>query len=107
MKKIFILILFCFILSVFFSQCHTSTRGEQLAKQHCQSCHMLPEPTMLDKQTWVNYVLPKMGTLLGFTHFDGGGYVEGGRVETMPLTDWEQIVRFYLENAPDTLTIPE
>src|SRR6476620_3017654 len=49
-----------------------------------------------------------MGSLLGFTHFAGGGYAESGKgVEVMSLTDWQQIVLYYLRTAPDSLTLPE
>ena len=77
--------------------------GYTLAKTHCQSCHLLPDPGLLDKKTWFNHVLPKMGGLLGFTRFDNGTYFESGRLETMPLSDWNKIVRYYVENAPDSL----
>ncbi|MFL5773776.1 MAG: FG-GAP repeat domain-containing protein [Flavisolibacter sp.] len=108
MKKLYFFFLIVIFIYVYFSGCETSSRGEQLAKQHCRSCHMLPDPSLLDKTTWVNYVLPKMGGLLGFVHFAGGGYAESGKgADVMPLTDWQEIVAYYLKNAPDTLALPE
>src|SRR3954470_24177311 len=108
MKKVIIFFMLIFLFCLYFSGCHSISRGEQLAKQHCQSCHMLPDPSLLDKNTWVSYVLPKMGGLLGFVHFAGGGYSESGKgADVMPLTDWQEIVAYYLKNAPDTLALPE
>ncbi|NJL75451.1 MAG: cytochrome c [Saprospiraceae bacterium] len=39
--------------------------GEQLAKVHCASCHQYPTPEFLDKKTWKNYILPRMGYMMG------------------------------------------
>ncbi|MDX2045418.1 MAG: hypothetical protein SFU87_01445 [Chitinophagaceae bacterium] len=44
-------------------------KGEKLAKQYCQNYHMLPDPSLLDAQTWTEGVLPVMGPFLGvFAH---------------------------------------
>ena len=78
--------------------------GLALAKKHCQSCHRFPEPGLLDKKTWFNHVLPKMGGLLGFSRFDNNAYFESGRMpDSMPLVDWNKIVSYYVENAADSL----
>jgi hypothetical protein len=79
--------------------------GHDLAKSYCKTCHRFPEPGLLDKKTWANYVLPKMGHFMGFGHFELGSYFEEGKIpEAMPLSDWNKIVNFYLMNAPDSLT---
>src|SRR5215475_15632869 len=41
------------------------TAGEKLARQVCATCHLFPEPQVLDKKTWQEQVLPCMETLLG------------------------------------------
>lgn len=104
MKKIVALLALLTAGAFYWSGCvEEGGEGYILAKAHCQSCHLLPAPGLLDKKTWFNHVLPKMGSLLGFTRFDNGAYFESGRQETMPLSDWNKIVSYYVENAPDSL----
>ena len=100
-------ILFCLLQ---FIGCQDSTKqrivkeGRQLAAQHCQSCHQLPSPYLLNKTTWANFVLPKMGNLLGFRRFESGGYYETGIAhEVLTLDQWNKIVAYYLNEAPDSL----
>lgn len=40
-------------------------KGEALSKKHCQSCHLLPDPSLLDAKSWEKGVLPQMGPRLG------------------------------------------
>src|SRR5262245_9083823 len=43
--------------------------GRVLAERYCQSCHLLPDPSMLDGKTWEDGVMPAMGPFLGiFQH---------------------------------------
>src|SRR5947208_11683008 len=42
-------------------------RGEQLARQYCQNCHLFPEPDLLDKATWEKGALPLMSKWLGIS----------------------------------------
>jgi hypothetical protein len=78
--------------------------GEALAKQYCQSCHKLPDAGMLDRKTWINFVLPKMGSFLGFGRFDNGNYYETGKIQSpMSIEDWNRIVRYYALQSPDSL----
>lgn len=104
MKKIAALLALLTAGAFYWSGCtEDGDEGHALSKKHCQSCHLLPNPGLLDKKTWFNHVLPKMGGLLGFSRFDNGAYFESGRQETMPLSDWNTIVSYYVENAPDSL----
>src|SRR3954454_20275531 len=45
-------------------------RGEILAKSFCQSCHLFPEPALLDATTWEKGVLPHMGPRLGIFEYN-------------------------------------
>ena len=45
-------------------------KGKALAAAHCQSCHLLPDPAMLDAKTWQTGVLPAMGPRLGHGEAD-------------------------------------
>src|SRR3954462_3588527 len=39
--------------------------GETLARIYCASCHLFPEPDLLDKKTWNEQALPRMSIRLG------------------------------------------
>lgn len=90
--------------------------GEALAKKYCGSCHRYPEPDLLDESSWRDHVLPPMGYMMGI-------YPEGERPDSLfepgrageivreagvypedpqlSGAEWDRIVRFYTENAPD------
>jgi hypothetical protein len=92
-----------------------SLSGKQLAMQYCQRCHLFPDPSLLDKKTWTESVLPNMGQRLGL-RFPGrelyinmepadkeiiiklGTYPETAQIS---VQEWEKIVRYYEETAPD------
>lgn len=127
-------ILFIFTSIFFFIQCSedktTSTAkvaksetGEELSKIYCTSCHLYPEPSLLDQETWANYVLIRMGTFLGI-YQDGDKYVDkmpskwlepgkgGYRVKqakvypdqpALSVEQWQKIAKFYLENSPASI----
>lgn len=44
----------------------TSLSGGELYAVYCGSCHQLAGPTDLDKATWSDYILPRMGWRLGY-----------------------------------------
>src|SRR5947208_10317577 len=84
-------------------------RGEQLARQYCQSCHLFPEPDLLDKATWEKGALPWMSKWLGISKMNldlrpGRKYVQAAGVfpimPVLPREDWEAICKFYIESAP-------
>jgi len=94
-----------------------SKTGEELAKIYCINCHIYPEPDFLPKDTWENYMLPRMGYVLGIYPSDsvrndliekgaGGQIVEAANIfPKEPLIDeaaWEKIQAFYLAEAPET-----
>jgi len=97
--------------------------GEELAKAFCTSCHLYPAPDLLDKKTWANAVLIRMGAFLGI-YQNGNQYVDkvpaqwiepgvgGQRVmaaniypnqPVITVEEWKKIAKFYIDNAPATL----
>jgi hypothetical protein len=40
------------------------SEGERLARIHCATCHIFPEPDILPKRSW-RYLLPYMGFRMG------------------------------------------
>src|SRR6266480_5337079 len=84
-------------------------RGATLAHLVCQSCHLFPEPNLLDKATWEREALPFMSKWLGISKMNldlrpGRKYVEAAGVfPTMPILaerDWQAICKYYIEAAP-------
>lgn len=99
---------------VFFIQClgpekrefadEASAQGYQLAKQYCQSCHLLPHAEELDKATWGNFVLPKMGLLLGYHSMGMNRYITKADKPVVTMDEWEKIRHHFITEAPATLT---
>jgi hypothetical protein len=100
----------------------TNFTGNQLAEIHCSSCHLFVEPDLLPKSSWKNDVLPAMGHRLGIykgnvrpdSLFDNGRSGEVVKKANIfpeqPLLareDWDKIVDYYLDNAPDTILPPK
>ena len=82
--------------------------GERLARAYCSACHAFPEPQLLAKETWRTGVLPQMAPRLGAgtrSLFDEASRNPHMLVlrDTVSEEDWELIVGYYLEAAPDTL----
>lgn len=93
------------------SQSDLDLSGEQLAKGYCASCHVMPEPEVLDKATWEK-VLPdmrkRMGLYLeedfGTTLPEDEGVPEGiySKIPFITREKWDKLQAYYLENAPDS-----
>lgn len=95
---------------VFLASCNRPHRseGEKLARKYCAACHAFPEPQLLDKKTWQAGVLPQMAPRLGVS--TNSLFDEAFRnpymvvlTKTVSEEDWEKIVGYYLERAPDRL----
>ena len=78
--------------------------GKALAKQYCSNCHEQPEPSLIDKASWANGVLPAMGKNLGIKRFMGGYFTDKNSV--LDINNWQKIVSYYTSTAPDKLIIP-
>jgi hypothetical protein len=85
------------------------TADREVAEKHCQSCHQLPTPDLVDKTIWTSYVFPKMGPLLGINSFEGKQYKqEKGLLNSylfpeQPMLseqEWKAIIRYYTTLAP-------
>src|SRR2546430_11916748 len=85
--------------------------GATLAHMVCQSCHLFPEPNLLDKTTWEREALPFMSKWLGISKMNldlrpGRKYVEAAGVfPGLPILaqrDWQAICKYYIDAAPAT-----
>lgn len=93
----------------------SAERGEKLAKTHCASCHQFPDPSILPKSVWEQKLLPEMKKRMGLgdmdemlkkisyqdlTYFSDKGIYPMN--PTVSEKDWQKIVDYYLENAPES-----
>ena len=87
--------------------------GKRLSSLYCQSCHLLPEPSLLDSKTWEKGVLPQMAPRLGIFEFNYQRYpyVNDGVLKdyypTKPVItneQWQNIINYYIASAPDSLS---
>src|ERR1051326_8144925 len=85
-------------------------RGHRLAQVYCQSCHLFPEPALLDKATWENGALPEMAAWLGLAkpklerRHDGQVIADADVFPPSPIIsqqDWEAIHSYYKAAAPE------
>ncbi len=123
MKIRFALLTFVALLAIFACEKNkeVATSGEALSKIYCVSCHQYPEPGLLDKATWRDYVLPRMGYLMGIYDqkntrqalLEQGAagellakanvFPENPTIDTAILN---KIAAFYLKSAPERLELP-
>lgn len=91
--------------------------GAQLAVKYCQSCHLLPDPSLLDAKTWEEGALPAMGPMLGIFKHLYHNYPNGKRDPNLdsnfypskPLLtheEWQSIIDYYTATSPDSLLQP-
>ena len=89
-------------------------KGEKLATMYCQSCHMLPEPSLLSSIIWEKGILPNMGPRLGIFTFNNSYYPSSKNdreLDTgyypekavMSNEQWQNIIDYYTALSPDSL----
>ena len=117
MKKRYAIIFLVFsVLVTVFLSCTSAEdkalkEGEQLARSYCASCHAFPNPSLLDKKTWADNVLPMMGQMMNVDIYyepsnnaGTAGDVNVKRVtpdNLFPYAKWKNIVEWYVKNAPE------
>ena len=85
--------------------------GERLAEAYCGSCHLKPEPDVLDRITWETKILPDMRKRMGLYLEEDFGTVlpeDSGvppgiysKVQLIKRENWAKIQEYYLSSAPD------
>ena len=85
-------------------------KGYELSRVVCSSCHLLPEPQLLDKVTWAMEVLPAMEARLGFHNIvpfeqlSMQKRVRDAKIipekPLMSVEEWRSICTYYLATAP-------
>lgn len=101
-EKIFMITL---VALVIFIGCNDSqTEEKQIAEKYCSSCHLFPEASLLDKSIWTKSVLPVMRRKLLEGGLIGDSLHNNATRELISSNDWQKIVDYYQENAPDSPT---
>ncbi len=88
--------------------------GKKLATQYCGSCHLLPDPSLLDTKSWEKGVLPEMGPRLGIFYYGNREYpsyrrdfeVDRDFYPSSPVLssiDWQHIIDYFTAISPDSL----
>jgi hypothetical protein len=102
-KRIFLALVMCsIILSCQSKKEAALIEGKLLAGKYCSSCHLFPEPALLDKKTWINGVLPAMAGQLGIEVLQGNIYLSDKK-SVLTGKEWSKLVEYYKTLAPDTL----
>ena len=88
--------------------------GQLLAAKYCQSCHLLPEPSLNDTRAWEKDILPLMGPHLGIFEYNGQIYpsrkndlnIPADYYPSRPLINdgqWQNIIDYYTALSPTLL----
>jgi len=77
--------------------------GEQVAERHCQSCHLLPSPAQLPRETWP-FVIDWMGNYLGYPKVSGpfARLAATQLIPDAPLVSTEEMTRlghYFIDGA--------
>ena len=84
-------------------------RSEALSQQHCDTCHLFPEPALLDKKTWSSQVMPRIAIRLGLPPKSINRHPEAEvlwkigkfpKAPTIPVADYQAIAAYYQAKAP-------
>ena len=99
----------------------STINGKELSELYCVACHQYPKPALLDRETWKEYMLPRMGYMYGiygspeerealFEKGSGGDIVRQRDLfpatQKLDSTSWLAIKKYYLDNAPEALEEP-
>lgn len=112
------LVSFVVISCIILPGCETGAeREKRLARTYCSSCHVFPEPGLLDRHTWDSTVLPQMAFRMGFSNSKIMWEIPRNDLDDVlkllparPMVteeEWEAIRHYYLTNAPDSLYVSQ
>lgn len=82
------------------------SEGKQLAQKYCGTCHLPVSADMLDKEIWMNSVLPAMAPKLGIGVWNGNQYYPTDDISSqtpVSFTEWNKIAEYFEQEAPDSL----
>ncbi len=87
------------------SQDEQLRNARSLAELKCGSCHLFPEPDLLDKQTWSSSILPAMKSFVVNSEEPRDFIEKIFRKRTLHKLEleYQQIVEYYSHEAPEML----
>lgn len=71
-------------------------RGRELAQKYCATCHLFPEPELLDRATWEKGTMPFLRGRLGIDHLD-----PSDPDHRVVLNEWQLVWNYYFAAAPE------
>ena len=83
--------------------------GKRLARIYCATCHLFPEPDLLDKKTWREQTLGRMKLRMGLSpgllekHVEADLVKAAGVIPTAPMISEEEYLlvgNYYVQAAP-------
>lgn len=99
---------FLFLFFAVTVRCDDSS-GRNVAMIYCQTCHVFPEPYLLDRETWLKGALPHMAPWLGVARLNLAPRPDGKRLEESKIfppapvlseSNWLAIKTYYSNTAP-------
>lgn len=90
-----------------------AAREERLARTYCGSCHQFPEPRLLDKTTWNDFIFPQMAFRMGLDASLITSIPENDLPFVLPTLperpmvteeEWAAIKNYFLTQARDSLS---
>jgi len=87
--------------------------GSRVAQQKCGSCHLVPDPSDLNRETWKE-ILPQMAAKMGlYVDATGMEHRQLLRVNDLLLDqtmltpeEWQQIQAYYMNESTEQLDVP-
>lgn len=70
-------------------------RGKELAHRYCATCHLFPEPSLLDRSTWEKGTMPFLRGRLGIDRLD-----PTDPDHRIVLDEWQLVWNYYFKAAP-------
>jgi len=88
---------------------------EVVARAACSTCHLFPEPRLLDKTVWPAHIFPKMRLYMGMDKVDlqasedaqvlhKAGFFPAAPL--VPESSWQRITNWYMAKAPAPTNTP-
>ena len=86
------------------------SRGGELAHIWCATCHLFPEPDLIDKKTWKEQTLPRMKIRMGLSPESIEAHSEAALLKAtglfpekplIPAEDFQLIADYFIASAPE------
>ncbi len=93
----------------------TNASDEVIARAACSTCHLFPDPRLLDKTIWPVHIFPKMRLYMGLDKVDvkaskdAQELMKAGFFPAAPLipeSSWNRITNWYMAKAPMPTNTP-